>query len=460
LAGSPQVEAGDDPHALVVRATLSEPGSLAVACARVDVPAEVHLVESPIAVEHTVTLYGLAEGSDYLCKLLPVCEDAVGADGTVLTVQATTLDSPDAVPSIAAIGEPEGPYFLLNHETTCTGIQPHRFFVFDAAGTLRWRFSDLPEDVSIGSAVQYLGEGRFLWGGGKSEHGFPRIIDVTGATLTEVTFEGSDALVFHHEARWLPGGLVLTLSESTNGNENWSWTGFQLHIVDPEAGQVVTHYDSQQAVDAGMLPAGGQDAYHANWADVDLERALAVVSLCASRWIVGIDLNSGEMIWRFGEGGDFDFQDPDGTPLSGDDWPQCQHGLALVGDRLLVYDNGKERAESRVFALDLDTESWTATRAWWWTEPAFFESAMGDVDEMDDGRVLVTRGHAECLDSSPGQVSAIFPLDPETGQVAWRLEFTDVADTVYRAERIDACDVFPNARWCPEVASRLSALGL
>jgi len=444
-------------HAVTVHTDLSAAAALAVACTRLDTPSEVHLVETAEAVEHAVTLFGLAADLAYDCTLLPLCGDTPGESATLAL---RTAPQPSEVPTLTANGAVEGPYFLFNHETPCTGQQPHRLFIVDAVGTLRWHHDDLPDDVSIGTAVQYLGDGRVLWGGGKSLQGTPHVIDLAGTVLDPGNFEGSEDLVFHHEARMLDDGRVLTLAESENGRGDRTWTGFQIHVHDPATGVVSHHYDSQQAVDAGLLPPGAGDVYHANWADVDLDRGWAVVSLCSQGWIVGIDLEAGELLWRLGAGGDFAGLDADGSPLDEDDWPQCQHGLAWDGQRLLVYDNGHQRGATRVLALDLDFDSWTATRAWRWTEADFFESAMGDVDDLGDGRVLVTRGHAECLDTSPGQVSAVFPLDPAQGDVAWRLEFQSVQDTVYRSERIDACDVLANARFCPQVADRLATLGL
>ena len=42
--------------------------------------------------------------------------------------------------------------------------------------------------------------------------------------------------------------------------------------------------------------------------------------------------------------------------------------------------------------------------------------------------------------------------------VVWRLSFTEDADGIYSADRIDGCDLFAETSRCPALAERLDAL--
>jgi hypothetical protein len=54
--------------------------------------------------------------------------------------------------------------------------------------------------------------------------------------------------------------------------------------------------------------------------------------------------------------------------------------------------------------------------------------------------------------------SSVFDLEPTTGAVKWRLDWDNDAYTPFRAERIEGCEVFANARYCPAVAERIAEL--
>jgi hypothetical protein len=46
------------------------------------------------------------------------------------------------------------------------------------------------------------------------------------------------------------------------------------------------------------------------------------------------------------------------------------------------------------------------------------------------------------------------------GQAASRIRFDDVRDATYRAERLDGCDVFANAKYCDPIADRVAELAV
>ena len=66
---------------------------------------------------------------------------------------------------------------------------------------------------------------------------------------------------------------------------------------------------------------------------------------------------------------------------------------------------------------------------------------------MSNGNVLVGTGH--CGNCDPGGDKGwIVELDPESLAVVWRMDFATDQDSLYRAQPIDGCAIFANARWC------------
>ena len=57
----------------------------------------------------------------------------------------------------------------------------------------------------------------------------------------------------------------------------------------------------------------------------------------------------------------FDLVDADGDRLRDENFPQCQHGLEIDGDTLLVYDNGTENGWSRATEYTLDVPAGVST---------------------------------------------------------------------------------------------------
>jgi hypothetical protein len=74
----------------------------------------------------------------------------------------------------------------------------------------------------------------------------------------------------------------------------------------------------------------------------------------------------------------------------------------------------------------------------------------GDVDVLDDGHLLVTKGHCPQCGEAAAQVTSYVELDPEAGEVTWRADQPDPDVSGYRADRIAPCALFPeNLTHCP-----------
>lgn len=446
------------PNEARVAVKLSRAASVAVVCTAPGDPDERHLFESDaVAVAHEVRLSGLLADTEYTCRAAPVCPTSSARPAT-FPVQTGSL--PDLVPDtiVTGTGEDVGGYLLANASDDCDR-EWQRFVVFDRQGRARWVYTP-PTWVGPSVSLRYDGDGRFVWGGGwePGPEGRPRVVDLYDGEVYDLAAALPDAetSAFHHDGKRLADGRFATLEETEVEGRRGSFQGFRVRLVDAEAGRVDTTYSGQRALDEGHLPSGTGDAWHANWVDTADrgDRRELLVSLCAISRTIAVDADTGEWLWGFGLGGDFTIVDSRGRRLDDDHYPQCQHGLERVDDRLLVYDNGWSRAYSRAVEYRLDPDRHLAVELWEWTEPGWFETTLGDVDYLPDDHVLVAAGHAECFSSSPGDHTTISEIVPATGEKVWELRYADVELMAYRAEWVAGCALFDNVAACPALERR------
>jgi len=148
-----------------------------------------------------------------------------------------------------------------------------------------------------------------------------------------------------------------------------------------------------------------------------------------------LDRETGDILWTFGEGGDF-APDPDAEYP----FPTQAHAPEFHDDgTLLLYDNGgMERGWSRVVEYALDTGAMTSEIVWEYpgtiAEDEWFNFAMGDADRQPNGNTLITAG--ALIESNTR--SRIFEVTPE-GDRVWEVQFHGGDDTLaapYMADRI------------------------
>lgn len=446
------------PFQATLTVELRAPASVAAACVRRDAPDEVHLVEG--TGEDTVVLRfaGLRAATDYDCTV-----GDTDAAGEPTAVALRTDDPPFELVSADVVDHPAfeatGDYTVMTVRPECFGIKQDYIAVLDPAGEPRWRY-DLPLGLNIGVEVRSDGKDRFLWGGGDDPRGAPTVVDVRDGPSWAVAFPGSEHTVFHHDAKRLPDGRVL----SVEATDALGWEAFQLRLTDP-SGATSWLWNAETAVATGFLDAGSPDnpdPHHLNWADVvDAgDGPIAYASLCYSRLVIAIDVSTGAPLWRFGAGGDFALVDAQGAPLPDSEFPQCQHGLQTDGTHLLVYDNGLDREVTRAVEYTLDVERGVATRTWIWGDDGFYEPYHGGMDWLDSDhhRILVAEANNDCGGTSDRH-SQIVELDRPTGAVVQRMTLRDIGHWIYRAHRVDGCALFDDVRRCDALAERLAELG-
>ena len=426
------------------------PAPLELACTAASDPDERHHGAGPPA--DPLTLYGLLASEAY---------DCVVTAGTASWQGRITTAAPDPLlPALTVAvdrGDSDGAYTLFNHWAAAG--DGDRVLLVDPAGRPRWSWT-VDEPVLPDLDARWLADrGVFLVGGGSGLN--PRFVGLDGA----ITWTAPDLIGgwHHHHVEQLPDGDLAMLGTSRGTWNGVTFVGAQIQTLTPFADTVTWSWDGQSAIDAGTLPPSAierDDAWHANaltFADDADGSAVFVSFKFLNRW-VRIDRDTGAITWQLGFVGDFALQDPSGAPLGDAEWFFGQHDPEWDPrtSRLLVYDNGSSRPlgglpYSRIAEYLLDIPARTATLTWTWTEPNWYEPYYGDADRLPSGHVLVAMGHCNCVEQVADHHSAIAEIDPENDEVVWRLETADPQDGLYRAERIDGCALFANAKYCPAI---------
>lgn len=439
----------------VITVTTSVATDVAVRCTAAGDPTDVHLLESELAATtHTFDLGGLLLTEHYDCLAAAVCPESAEPP---VAFAFDTLELPRELGDVAVVTDPilgmTGAYTLFNLEV-CGGEWDWIQLV-DPQGRTRW-WHPIPVWPNMGLEVRHHGNGLVVWGGGYSSLGRPRQVDVFLGEIYDSATSLPDYAytTFHHDGKQIADGRILTLETETNTIQGTSFEGFAVRLHDPATGDLSWRYASSDALAARELDAPAYwygDPWHANWVDVVVENGIdkLYMSLCAAYEIIKVDPVLKTIEWTFGLGGDFTLLDTNGDPLPGVEFPSCQHGIEAIGDRLLVYDNGWLRGQSRIAEYQLDTVNMTATLLWTWTD-GWYTCCLGDADQLANGRVLVNQASFGC----GGYPTEIHEIDPVTGAVASTVTLR-TGDASYRGERLDGCELFTNAAYCDDTATRL-----
>ena len=229
--------------------------ALTIDCTPDDDADEGHRWTEPAASRHSVFVAGLLAETRYSCTLTAGVGEAV--------LELTTDALPASIPalSVEASGTPFGQWTLFNTWRAGGGRdREHTLLIVDAQGRVRW-YHVLDEAPQAGLQVIPRGDD-LLYAGGMGVFPTQRSLDGTLQWIADPADSGS---YYHHDVRDLGDG-VLALTHTTNQANGVSWDGFALedHGTD---GTIRWTWSSQQAVDAGVLPAlvaGDADLYHAN----------------------------------------------------------------------------------------------------------------------------------------------------------------------------------------------------
>lgn len=445
---------------------VARPGPAWAECTSPDDPEEHHLFESrhPVS-HHEIAAVGLLAETAYDCS--------VHAAGFAEPVSFVTGSLPDLDPWIVS-GETTG-YTLFNTQDLCNPDEdPSYVLVVDPQGRVRW-ILDVGTDLVCDLDAQYfpgdpprihVGGGWASFANGQDNRGVFIDVDLAGDVLLDRTVPDFGKGFNHHSER-LPDGTYLSLTAPEEAVGDLEYVGVGVEQWAPSG--LVWTWQSQGLVEGGFeAVAGANSPFTANAVSLveDSWGPAAWVSIYSRMEMWRIDKVTGERTHVFEHGGEFALFDPAGNPLPPSEFTFSQHhpqwidGPTGPDQRVLLYDNGNNRpggSYSRVAEYDLDLDARTATLLWTWTEPDWYDPTLGDADRLPDGHVLVAQGFNVKKTPESADRSEIVELVPPD-DVVWRLTMTRPETPLYRADRIDACDIFGNLTFCPRLADRLDAL--
>ncbi len=386
------------------------------------------------ATEHEVLVIGMRPDTEY--SLRAVEKDANTGDEVAsaeLSYTTGSLPFDDLVTELTEYDPDRAqPGWTLTNVTVDTVFSPTYAVLLDEEGQVVWYRGFGLDDGRIDIEVTSLND-RVLIGAGVPSGMRPVEVGWDGSVLWEgpQQVELTEFLTpgeMHHRFDKLSDGRYMALSYQVrevagpdqgydrvelledDGTVTWSWDSID-HLPNPE------DYVWGNAV----LFEPGTEAFYFNSRNFSS--------------LYRLDADTGDILWTFGEGGDF-APDPDAAHP----FPTQAHAPEFHEDgTVLLYDNGgMERGWSRVVEFVLDTDAMTSEIVWEYpgelAEDDWYNFAMGDADRQPNGNTLITAG--ALIESN--STSRIFEVTPG-GDRVWEVLFYGTDEQLaapYMADRI------------------------
>jgi hypothetical protein len=298
---------------------------------------------------------------------------------------------------------------------------------FRPAGAGRWA-------TNVG-VQEYGGEPALVWWQGDViAPGYGRgegvIVDSSYHELARVR-AGNGRHADMHELRLTPQGTALitcyppTVTSDLRrigGPRSGAVQESVIQEVDLSTGRVLLEWRSLEhvGVSESYFPLHQPyDYFHVNSIDVASDGNL-LISARNTHAIYKLDRRTGEVMWRLG-GKRTDFAMGDGATFA---W---QHDARVVGENAVtVFDDQCDGPitsgrQSRAMVLDIDSDRRTVRLARTFTHPEpLLTSAMGNVQLLRDGRVLVGWGTACCVSQFDADGTLITDMRLPAGKYSYR----------------------------------------
>jgi arylsulfate sulfotransferase len=354
-----------------------------------------------------------------------------------------------------------------------------RALAIDAQGNVIWYYDFGPAGAQDSPhPIKLLPNGHILLNvfGGNDVQGF-REIDLAGNLIRSLSpqllnQELSDAgfsLVtqgMHHDFALLPNGhtIALVYEERTFTDlpgypGDLTVTGDALVDLDPDWKPVWT-WSTFDHLDVNRHPMSFPDWTHSNAILYSPSDGNLILSSRHQYWVMKIDYRdgagSGDILWRFGPGGDFTLTD---GGLS--DWNYAQHYPDLISSDsagifpLAMFDNGNNRpvdaagdpcggastsaCYSRPVIFQLNEYDRTANILWQNPLP-LFSYCCGSIDLLPDGNLEYDIAISSTSPQS-ARIQEVTYTDPP--QVLWQVDIPN--QLAYRAVRIPS--LYPGVQW-------------
>ena len=376
-------------------------------------------------------------------------------DGLVDTVEFTAhAPLPGFIPSFVvdepgAGFDPTMPYRMFDL-IPFPAFDTAGVFMVDGEGTTRWHLggpsNETPGPEGVWTAAKPRPDGTFMY---LHLHEF-WLRDELGQTILNFADEDLGVTGLHHEILELPSGNFMALTHTfqevdyegvptltsgdgiveftPDGEVVWEWDMFDhldpQRITEPVGVAFVTHPETGELT---------YDWTHANGIEYDPATDTLLVSIRHQDWIINVDHQTGDVLWRLGYEGDFVLDSGD------ENWFYHPHSPQWQPDgSMLLYDNGignpfiaADAYTSRAMRLELDTDAMTASIVWEDDAEPFQASFAGDADLLPrSGRYIVTDSS---IFGMAGIYSRLRELDPTASpMIQWSL-LTPDGSFAYRA---------------------------
>jgi hypothetical protein len=418
-SGLDEVTVDDNPNSTLscyVRWTTAEAATSRVEFG-LDAPDQFFVEDLAETTDHELLVIGMKPLSTYQLQAASLTAGGDDLRSEVLTYDTGATPFADLVTTVTAY-DPEAvePGWTLSNVVVNSVNYPPTAVIYDWDGDPIWYYRHGDDNGRADIEVTLVDESHVLLGAGMASYTTPVEVDLAG----NVTWTGPEQPlddqfltpdVMHHTFQKLPGGDYITLvyNRNANGdifdyiwrfdaelNTTWDWVS-----------------DNYIKNDYDEYPWG-------NMVVVDEAADVVYYNARAVSMLHKLQRSTGEVQWRFGEGGDF-APDPDA------EYPFVTeaHAPELQPDgHILYYDNGGfTRDYSRVIEYELDTDAMTSTIVWEYpgelADDPWQTYAMGDADRLPNGNTLVSAGSLIATDS----ISRLMEITPD-GEMAWMLEVT------------------------------------
>ena len=370
--------------------------------------------------DHEVVVLGLYPGADCVFAAGGVAEDG-GVGSLEVPIKVGVAPAPlPALDLLVRDGDRLQPgWTAFNLSNTVVDVRPI-IAVVDDQGRYRWYHVRSTDASGSAMLVRRVPEGFLVGGGSDQGRTWPAIIDLEGRVIWESQLEDE-----HHEILpWGDGGDFMYLSKTKDCPEG---IGETATIVVHDSGTAGTEWE--WALCQHFTPeVGKKDWDHSNAIDPFPENDALLLSVRNISRVFKVDLETEDVLWTLGVGGDFTRSDESEEPPF-----LRQHAAELIGDdRIILFDNGQKgvRETSGAVEIAFDEETMEYHVAWsWFPDPPIFAKVWGDADRLENGNTLITFGRRKT------NVSHLIEAT-HGGDRVWEL-VAPVGWGWYRAERME-----------------------
>lgn len=381
----------------------------------------ISLPSAPDGLLHEGLIASLAAGETWQLRAISVATEGTGlwtSDTFEINVPTPPADMPDSTLSVAdATGSLDG-FYLVTHALDGDAWVT----IMDNEGRVVW-WAEGDDDGQICEAW-VTADGQFVaWMDMGTTPSLHRE-SIDGALVDDLPVFG-----LHHGFYPREDGGYAALLWDPRDYEGVQVIGDQLVEISStgDIERVVwTSWDTWTPT-AELVAAGGGDWTHANSVYYDADADEYVLSLRNLNAIVGIDQESGALVWEVGG------TMPGAFTLTEGDGFVTQHGARTTDNGVILFNNrdyqdGEHDLWSEAVEYEVDWEAQTYRRLWTYdADLQVFSAVLGNAEPIDDGERLVAFGGAGRIVRLTDDNEILLQIDGDLGApygyVHWIPEF-------------------------------------